>query len=311
MENYKSIAKIINHLPFDILVEIVAADLIEQGVAADEVVFKPVSLFKRRFSKDIAGVKATETDDDRQQLQIEVTRDGIYDTLPQGLFHQPKQKTGAKKRGDMVANVKTTRAEEQSARQFFQPMENELYHLRTAVERAERRIFFDLEHSERNDLLINFWNLGAYRRFATLPLLVRLMPILYRLSGHLEYTKTCYELLLRVPITIGIRHDYQPLPTSLVGWHLGAHSLGFETVCSEKIYNELPVYEITIGPLRDKALADYLPGGKMLPYLNLLNSYFIAAGYDVHTTILPHSKECLFDLSAENLYLGINTALNA
>ena len=229
MEDYKKLARLINHLPFDIRVEILAADLIEQGIDAETLVFKPVSRFKRRFSNDITGVKVIETQDDQQQLYIEVTRDGIYDSLPQGLFHQPKIKAGAKKRADMVENVRTTRAEEQSARQFFQPMENELYHLRTTVERTERRLFFDLERSERNDLLINFWNLEAYRRFATLPLLVRLMPILYRLSGHLEYTKTCYELLLRVPIAISIYHDYKPLPTHIAGWQLGGDSLGFET----------------------------------------------------------------------------------
>ena len=310
MEDYKKLAGLINHLPFDIRVEILAADLIEQGIDAETLVFKPVSRFKRRFSNDITGVKVIETQDDQQQLYIEVTRDGIYDSLPQGLFHQPKIKAGARKRADMVENVRTTRAEEQSARQFFQPMENELYHLRTTVERTERRLFFDLERSERNDLLINFWNLEAYRRFATLPLLVRLMPILYRLSGHLEYTKTCYELLLRVPIAISIYHDYKPLPTHIAGWQLGGDSLGFETITSEKIYNELPVYEITIGPLKDKLLADYLPGGKMLPYLNLLNSYFLAAGYAVNLTVLPQPKDCVFDFAIEDLHLGVNTAFN-
>lgn len=309
MEDYTSLAKLLNKLPLDIRVEIVAADLIEQGIDPDRLVFKPVSLFKRRFSKDVAKAQVVETND-QQELHIDVTRDSIYDTLPEGLFHQPKPKNAYRKKSDMIANVKTLREEEENARKFFQPMENELYHVRGAVERAERRIFFDLEHSESNELLINFWNLGAYRKYAALPILVRLMPILYRLSGNLDYIKTCYELMLRVPVNIAVKHNYNSQQTELTGWALGKDVLGFETICSNVLTNELPVYAIALGPVNAQSIADYLPGGKVLPFLNLLNSYFLAAGYEVELSIFPQERDCSFDLSKETLHLGVNVVLN-
>ena len=309
MEDYASLAKLLNHLPLDIRVEIVAADLIEQGIDADRIIFRPVSLFKRRFSKDLASAKVVENNEEHE-LHIDVTRDSIYDTLPEGLFHQPKPKTAYKKKSDMVVNVKTLRMEEENARKFFQPMENELYHLRAAVERVERRVFFDLEHSENNELLINFWNLGPYRRFSSLPILVRLMPIMYRLSGNLDYIKTCYELLLRVPVSIEVKHSYDTQHTEMTGWQLGRDVLGFETICSDRLTNELPTYMLTLGPLNAQNIADYLPGGKILPFLNLLNSYFLAAGYVIDLTIVPQEKDCTLDLSREILHLGINTTLN-
>lgn len=309
MADYKEIVKLLNQLPFDARAEIVAADLIEQGIDPSRVIFKPISLFKRRFSKDVSAVKLSENANGDQEFHIEISRDSIYDTMPEGLFHQPKSKTAFKKKSDMVANVKTVRAEEDSARRFFQPMENELLHLRTAIERAERKVFFDLEHSETNDLLINFWNLGSYRQFSTLPLLVKLMPIMYRLSGHLEYIKICYELLLRVPVSIEIRHNYASMPTSLTGWRLGGDVLSFETIISDRVTSELPTYEITLGPLNNQSISDYLPGGKMLPYLNLLNSYFLAAGYETTITLVPHDKDCSMDLAETTRHLGINTVL--
>lgn len=310
MQDYNEIAKLLNMLPYDVRAEIIAADLIEQGIDPERLIFKPLSLFKRRFSKDVSNVRLSENENGDHDLHLEITRDSIYDTMPQGLFHQPKSKTTIKKKSDMVANVKTVRAEEDSARKFFQPMENELLHMRTAIERTERKVFFDLEHSENNELLINFWNLGNYRHYPTLPLLVKLMPIMYRLSGHLDYIKICYELLLRVPVSVTILHKYESMPTALTGWQLGRDVLSFETICSDSITSELPTYEITVGPIASNLISDYLPGGKMLPYLNLLNSHFLSAGYEITVTVIPHAKNCDLNLSGAHVYLGINTVLN-
>lgn len=308
MQDYNEIAKLLNQLPYDVRAEIIAADLIEQGIDPERLIFKPTSLFKRRFSNDVSGASLSENENGDQNLHIDVTRDGIYDTIPQGLFHQPK-KAATKRKSEMVANVKTVRAEEDSARRFFQPMENELLHMRTAIERAERKIFFDLEHSENNDLLINFWNLGKYRHYPTLPLLVKLMPIMYRLSGHLDYIKICYELLLRIPVHIHVRHHYENMETALSGWQLGRDVLSFETICSDDITSELPTYEITLGPLGSLSISDYLPGGKMLPYLDLLNSYFLAAGYRIKVSVISYAKDNGFSLADQPMHLGINTAL--
>ena len=47
----------------------------------------------------------------------------------------------------------------------------------------------------------------------------------------------------------------------------------------------------------------------MLPYLNLLNSYFLAAGYETTITLIPHDKDCGMNLSETARHLGINTVL--
>ena len=309
MQDYTAIAALLNQLPFDVRAEIVGADLIEQGVDPDRLIFRPVSLFKRRFSNDVAAVHLKEDNSGEQELHIDITRDSIYDTMPEGMFHQPKSKTAFKKKSDMVANVKSVRAEEENARKFFQPMENEMMHMRTAVERAERKVFFDLEHSENNELLINFWSLGKYRQYATLPLLVRIMPIIYRLAGSLEYIRICYELLLRVPVSVSTSHHFNDMPTEQTGWQLGRDILSFETICSDVMMSELPTYEITLGPLTADHIADYLPGGRMLPYLELLNSYFLATGYERTITIIPHDKDNHMQLSDAPAHLGINTMI--
>ena len=310
MSDYRSIAEALNSLPFDLRIEVIAADLIEQGIDPDDIVIKPAGLFKRRFSRDAEIVKVVENPMGEDELHLTLNRDGIYDTLPEGLFHQPKSKSAFRRKSDMVSNVKTQRAEEDSARKFFLPMENEVFHLRSAIERTERKVFFDLEHSETNDLLINFWKLAEYRRYPTLPIMVKLMPIMYRISGNPEYIKTCYELLLRVPVSISVRHTYADADLSMRGWRLGSDTLGFETVCSDTIMDELPIYAITIGPVAAATIPDYQQGGRMLPYLYLLNTYFLCAGYDVDISIIPNETDCSFDLSREHLYLGLNVTLN-
>lgn len=184
----------------------------------EQIVIKPLSLFKRRFAKDIHQAKSIESNREQEELYIEITRDGIYDILPEGFFHQPKDRKHYKSLSDMIFDVKRHRQEEQKARQFFLPIENEILHSRVAVEQAEKAIFYELENNGFNDFLIDFWKLNDYKEYKAINLLVRFLPILYRLSNQLELIKICYELLLRVPVSIEVKFYGEIQHTGNEGW---------------------------------------------------------------------------------------------
>lgn len=309
MHSFDKIAELLNHLPLDLRAEVVAVDIESMGVEPDQFIIKPVSIFKRRFSKDISDVSVQKSATGREELHVDLTRDGLYDVLPEGFFHQPKLRRSERNRTTIISDVKRVREEEESARLFFQPMENEVFKVKAAVERAERRLFLDMEESVTNNLLTKFWNLGAYREFRTLPFLVRLLPVAYRITGNLEQVRICYEILLGVPVNIEIVNNFQPIKTGAGGWNLGGDMLGFETVLSTTITNYLPSYEITLGPIPHYLLKEFVPGGRMTNYLSLMNSYFLVAGYDIKTNLIPEMNRVADTETAAEYFMGVNSYL--
>ena len=114
----------LNQLPYDIRVEVIAADLIDNGLDREHLIMKPLSLFKRRFAKDIHQAKTIENNTSADDLYIEVTRDGIYDILPEGFFHQPRDRKHYKSLSDMVFDVKTITLDVDMKNSQFQKIVN-------------------------------------------------------------------------------------------------------------------------------------------------------------------------------------------
>ena len=140
--------------------------------------------------------------------------------------------------------------------------------------------------------------------------MVRFLPILYRRSNQIELIKICYELLLRVPVVIETKFKGEVEATEQTGWKLGVAYSGFTTVFGETISNDLPIYHVLLGPISDKQLTSYLPHGAMYRFVELLNSYFLPAGYEKNIIALPSLQNNFVDLSNENLLLGMNSYLN-
>ena len=310
-KDFQYIIQKLNQFPFDIRIEVLMADLLDSGMNDDDIILQPVSVFKRRFGKDLHKAKLLIDKQDNENILFELTRDGIYDLLPEGLFHQPRDRKHYKNTSDMVYNVKVQRQEEQAARQLFVPMENELFQLRAYLERAEKRMFYELENNASNDFLIQFWNLSKFKQYPTIAILVRFMPILYRLTASLEYIKLCYEILLKQVVSIEIVTPYKHYQTNATNcWKLGNEYLSYTTTVGNQIKSDLPEYNITIGPIENEEIDDYLPHGTMYAYLQLLNSYFLPMGYEKNIIIQPKSKNNFVDLENQFLHLGINTILN-
>ena len=309
-EDLNLIAIKLNELPYDIKVEVLVADLIDSGFSDNDILIQPVSTFKRRFGKDIHRTKIIYDKQDNIQLLIEMTRDGIYDLLPEGMFHQPRDRKHYKNTSDMVHSVKVQRQEEQASRQFFLPIENEIYHIRTFIEQAEKKLFYELENNASNDFLIDFWRLNKYKKYDSIHLLVRFMPILYRLTQNLEYVKICYEMLLKQKVDITINDTFDWKATTINSWSLGEEYLSYTSTLGARIKADLPEYFIKIGPLNDEEINEYIPNGNMYKYLDLLNSYFLPMGYEKNIIIIPKFENNFIDLNNEYLHLGINTTLN-
>ena len=55
-----SIQNILNELSLDLRAEVVVSDLVRKGLDPNGILVQSIGLFRRKFSKDIAGVDAVE-----------------------------------------------------------------------------------------------------------------------------------------------------------------------------------------------------------------------------------------------------------
>src|ERR1700712_1031115 len=77
------------HLREDIRMEVVLSELTEHGLRLDDVIIESHSLFKRNYQHDIEAIGNVNHGRSRKtKLSVAVNRQGIYDQLPEDLFHQ-------------------------------------------------------------------------------------------------------------------------------------------------------------------------------------------------------------------------------
>ena len=87
MKELEKLINMINSYPSDIKAEVLMADLIQEGFAESDFIVFFDSLFKRKYSSDILKAEKVFINDYQELLGIFVARDGLYDLLPEGLFH--------------------------------------------------------------------------------------------------------------------------------------------------------------------------------------------------------------------------------
>jgi len=119
----------------DINAEVVIADIIERGFDFNNLMIKHVGLFKRNFSKDIQDAYF---DVLRNLLVVTVSRDSLYDVLPYGLFHEMFSNFNRDKRKVEFDKLKQ---EEENARKFFLPFDNEFFNQYVGLELELREYF--------------------------------------------------------------------------------------------------------------------------------------------------------------------------
>ncbi|MCH5720992.1 hypothetical protein [Niabella hibiscisoli] len=108
------------------LAEAVFASLEEAGHGASDIKAFNKGGFKKGFSNDVEQVLIEESGN-RVSFEMALNRDGIYDLLPEGLFHQSKGNTRVNSVQDAVEEHKQFKEEEKLARKFFTPLEQLLF----------------------------------------------------------------------------------------------------------------------------------------------------------------------------------------
>ena len=139
----------VRHLKsFDFKSELLFDALLESEIEDVNIVVKPNGLFYRNFRKDMMRLASDPIKS--HVVNIDVSRDGFYDILPENITHNNQD---GELYGNAVKEFKRRKIEEKEARNFFNPLENELFRFRHAVEKYESVFLSNLNTNKVSDTI--------------------------------------------------------------------------------------------------------------------------------------------------------------
>lgn len=290
METQQRLLNLLNLLEqrnTDVRAEVLLWQAMCDGLQQTDFVVSNSRFFERPYTKDVLSASLVEDEWRRSFAEIQLTRAGLYDMLPESLFFQPDSKDFQRRAGaaEMAAQYQQNKQKEKELRRFFQPFENEFFYQQLQLEREEIHLLDALRNHMMNRFLADFWNLPAKLPVAVTASLILLIPYAHVINGNTPLMKQCLELLLEEPVAVTLK---APLPTtadaSLQGG-LGMQQLGDSMICGNTFMEDYPVLHYRIGPLQKSPVTGYLEGGMQHLLLETFNRFFAPAEADIITEI--------------------------
>ncbi|PAW92067.1 hypothetical protein CKK33_00575 [Mucilaginibacter sp. MD40] len=307
-------SKSANRFNTDFKAVTLAAELIEQGeVDADKVIILPAGAEERAYAKEVRELGSyISAYRDRQMTSIRINREGLYDMLPEGLFHAPPQPSESLDEEGMIKDIATRREEEKHARAFFAPFEAELYHVRTIVELYESRLDKKSEYNELVNIFLTEWREFNCFDNKQMVMLMHVLPVIHEQRNNLPFISNVLGIMFQMPFKLQY-HIKEAEPSSAakaLQTQLGQGTLGVNFIAG---FVQEPEEElsITIGPLDAKQMLSFLPGTRSARALEVLLSYFIPlqTTYNIHYLAGPESQKLSLGPEEENSCLGVTTYL--
>jgi len=284
--------------------ELLLAELIEAKLLSeDAIVVRPRSLFKRSYSKDVLGYEVTTKEGKKKQTEtvaIDVAREGLYDALPDYMFHSPEVMSGYKNLEQRVHESEKAKEEENEARRFFLPFEQEFFRQRIHIELEERNLLSHFANPMQRALFDQFWTDVQGLDPNQEAMLFHLLPSSHIIAGNRSLMTACFSAVLQERVSLNDASPSTVVFSADEGPALGEATLGLDFVAGEMAAEDLPDLAVNIGPLDLDDLPDYLDGGKKSNLLSVLYNYFVPAEMDVQTHLLLKEVQNGFVLNDEN-----------
>ncbi|WP_337040326.1 type VI secretion system baseplate subunit TssG [Emticicia sp. 17c] len=299
----------------DYLTEFIIANLIKEGYDYDNIDVRAISYFKRGFKKDIDSLYY---DDNKKILNFHVTRNALYDTLPESLFHEENAYEDLQKNTDnkhwLEKKRKKHEIEEKQARMFFFPFEKEFFRQRVDIELKEQFYYTSFEKNlpALKNIVDDIWgineNLTARQYFA----LFKWLPNIYKVVGNRTQTELCLTDILEAPIKIEVKSALESeLPEDNTAFFVcgGDNLLGVNTVIGNKVNDGTFRWILHIGPLNKEQVKEFLPRGTKHNLLKIIERIIIPFEVDAETNLILKRKESQHD--QEGICFELNDNVNS
>lgn len=305
-------ASSVNTLDTDFRGELVAA-----GFNRDRQDSEKALIIRRRgdirdVSKDISGIESGYSSHDLMEyLYVYTNRPGIYDSLPEGIFHQPENNGKQRTQEDIIREIRSHRDEEFFARRYFQPLEMVLDQVLVDAQLYEQKFDKAGFYGNLRDIFVSQWNILRLLNLKQALLFIRIIPVIAEISQDLELMSKVMEMILNCPVHISEgKITKRKLPEEKKRT-LGSWKLGINSVLGDSVENDSPDLEIIIGPLSTEQMKLFEPNAINRLILNELIDLTVPFDRTVALKYKLSDADTKFRLSdkAHKAYLGINTRL--
>ena len=293
----EEIQSVLDEIPLDLRAEVLVNDLIVRGISVNDLFVKPVGLFRRRFDKDIHSVEQVDLKDGQSAQMLHLNREGLYDGLPENLFHYPpnNKPNAFKEVSRMVEEVKLRALEEENARNFFFAFETEFFRQRLTNEWQERRLFDTITFSMDDEEMLSYLNLPAQLSKRQKGIMFYLYPIIYRIRADLKLMSAAYSVILREDIEVVKELCQAPPPenSSSVNPGLGHINLSTTFTIGHSSAELFECYRFYVRPEDTSRIVLYVPEGRHRQIIEELHRYFVPLHVESDLVIQVPSHEWL------------------
>ncbi|WP_027473194.1 type VI secretion system baseplate subunit TssG [Saccharicrinis fermentans] len=298
-----------NTIDTDLKAETVAARLLSHGTSPEQVYINRKGANKRGVLKDISHITIQRDRNDPRHAAIEITtrRKGIYDALPEGVFHQTGTGAKSKSKEAILSDIRKRREEEFFNRRFFQPFEEEID--RSNIMTHLKELYFDKKntHPEFIDIFTNYWPILKKLNQRTAAIFLEIVPLAYRIRTRYSQVAKAFSLVFEIPVQIKSNYEVHPIKANKET-SLGFATLGLNFTTIGNLNDRNPDLTLVIGPMPSHRFSDFQGDGKDAKMLEILSDLLFPANSKVSTKYLFKEENNSFTLGDKNhSSLGINT----
>jgi len=291
----------LNNAFYDLKAEVLVSEIEEKtSVSEEDIVISNQSTFNRSYRRDVTDIKLVHPKKHKDLLQFNLARNGIYDLLPEGVFHTPTSDSSS-----YPSFRKQQKKEETDARLLFSPIENELFHQRVKIEKNEKTIEQNFT-SLKDKFLLDFWKIDSSipKKYASK--LIRLLPYAHQISGNLELTFLGLEKILETNIRFKKTFRTRTIKTNA----FSDNRLGVDFVLhQEKLRIQQPLLVVTIMPNDKNEIQKFLQKQGLLDFVLVFYKYFIPVEFEIETNFEVNKKEGFIIDQTKGSFLGMSTQL--
>jgi len=311
MELNKELLKNFSQSESDLKGEIVACEFVNNGVSSEDIYLKNLGIFNRSKGKDIQALKYEVKDEQIRHLTLELNREGLYDMLPEELFHYRGEKDKALSKNSILQKIKEVREEESFARCFFGPFENEFLQMRLMLEINKQSILKPESVKNNRTLFESIFGDSSMLKDTQLLALLYILPMSHKIRGDVNKISICLQAVLHHKTQIRILKNNNLENCEIPLKKMGEARLGVDSIAGNCFLSLEPIYEILVFQVRESEIPTFFPNGSNFLVIKFLTNFLFTLLSKYHLKIQVQENERFTTLSNDKRcnYLGFNTYL--
>lgn len=297
MYDHSTIEMNYNKLQTDFKAEAVAVNLLKYHRSVSNIFIERIGVNDRAYLKDIRSISSHYLGFDEEVLSIKTYREGIYDYLPEGVFHPPSLNTSRKNVESVVNEIRKQKRVEDDARKFFRPFELEIFF--TEISALLKEFDFDLA-SDTDSLLHIFsdlWPVVKMLEKKDAYVFLHILPFFHQIRADKSWFEKCMTAFLQVPVCISFEpNEIDRMKEDDSSIMLGNSRLGINFITSGKHFDGERNWVVNIGPIPYEDMKNYIPGHPFRKVLQALYDFCLPVSVEIFENFITEKKHDSFVL---------------